>query len=232
MRIFDVFHTKLLRPAANDPMPGQRILPPPPVIVERPNNEAQQEWEVEAVVDSRRKRNKLHYTVKWVGHEDTTEQPWIDLLPGSEVSVARFHQKHPNKPGLPSSFKAELDLQMMGSAVAIPAMNVGVPAIVATVLEPEPSSSDGPFCPLTYVVSTSANMEPQDHHDPPIPFAQGDLWLLDVAGALLWMEGGIVSRGDITSTAQQRGTERPRLPSVENLGKSSYKTSISPSDPS
>jgi hypothetical protein len=39
MRVFNVFHTKHLRAAASDPLPGQRMPPPPPVIVERPENE-------------------------------------------------------------------------------------------------------------------------------------------------------------------------------------------------
>jgi len=34
--------------------------------------DAEQEWEVEEVVDSRRWYRKLEYNLKWVGDEETT----------------------------------------------------------------------------------------------------------------------------------------------------------------
>jgi hypothetical protein len=73
MRIHPVFHTRLLRPAADDLMPGQRAPPPPPIVVEREGVD-ELEYEVEEVVDSRRLRNKLHYKVKW-GSGEITEEP-------------------------------------------------------------------------------------------------------------------------------------------------------------
>jgi len=87
------------------------------------------------------------------------EPPWSHLLPGSETFVANFHQKYPVsvKPGPPSSFKAELDHQMIGSAVATPVMKVGTPA--AAVLEPEHTPFDGTIHPLTYVVRASAERQ-------------------------------------------------------------------------
>jgi hypothetical protein len=51
MKNHPVFNVSLLRPAANDPAPGQRQDPPPPVEVE-----GLEEWEVEDVVDSRWER--------------------------------------------------------------------------------------------------------------------------------------------------------------------------------
>lgn len=94
------------------------------------------------------------------------EQPWSDLLPGGEIFVANFHWKHPEKPGPPSSFKAELDPQMIGCAVAISVMKVGMPA--AAVLEPERASLDGTIRPLTYVVRASAERQewPDDQLEP------------------------------------------------------------------
>ncbi|KKK17772.1 hypothetical protein AOCH_007509 [Aspergillus ochraceoroseus] len=47
MRIYPVFNMSLLRPAADDPLPGQHPDPPPPVEVE-----GLEEWEVEEVLDS------------------------------------------------------------------------------------------------------------------------------------------------------------------------------------
>jgi hypothetical protein len=76
------------------------------------------------------------------------------LPPSSEIFVANFFWKYPRKPGPLSSFKAELDHQMIGSAVAISVMKVGTSP--AAVLEPEHTSSDGTIRPLTYVVRASA----------------------------------------------------------------------------
>jgi hypothetical protein len=87
-------------------------------------------------------------------HEHTAERPRSDLPPGSEIFVANFHRKYPNKPGPPSSFKAELDHQMIGSAVAVSVMKVGMPT--AAVLELEHTVLDGTIRPLTYVVIASA----------------------------------------------------------------------------
>jgi hypothetical protein len=87
-------------------------------------------------------------------HEDTSERPRSDLLPGSEIFVANFYREYPNKPGPPSSFKAELDHQMIGSAVATLVMKVGMST--AAVLEPEHTVLDGTIRPLTYVVRACA----------------------------------------------------------------------------
>jgi hypothetical protein len=47
MRIHPVFNVNLLYPATNNPVPGQRQPPPPPVEVE-----GIEQYEVEEVVDS------------------------------------------------------------------------------------------------------------------------------------------------------------------------------------
>ena len=60
--------------------------------------------EVNRIIDSRYKRKKLHYKVLWEGGFQT-EEPWTNVLPGSEELVADFHLQYPNKPGPPSSFK-------------------------------------------------------------------------------------------------------------------------------
>jgi hypothetical protein len=76
MRIHPVFYTSLLTRAADNPLLGQRNPPPPPVIVEREGADtAEREWEVEEVVGSLKKRNKLFYKVKWTGIDKVSEQP-------------------------------------------------------------------------------------------------------------------------------------------------------------
>ncbi|KAG9249467.1 uncharacterized protein F5Z01DRAFT_669115 [Emericellopsis atlantica] len=51
MRIQPVFYTNLLRPATDDPLPGQKHPPPPPVEVD-----GGEEFEVKEVIDSRSER--------------------------------------------------------------------------------------------------------------------------------------------------------------------------------
>jgi hypothetical protein len=98
MRIHPVFHTNLLRPAANDPIPGQRNPPPPPVEID-----GTEEYEVEEVLDSRWERRgrgaaRLKYLVRWTGYDDPTEVP-ADYLANAQEVVRNFHRRYPRKPG-------------------------------------------------------------------------------------------------------------------------------------
>jgi hypothetical protein len=59
MDIHPVFHVSLLDPVHQDPLPGQVIPAPEPVIVE-----GEPEYEVEEVLDSRIFRHQLQYLIK------------------------------------------------------------------------------------------------------------------------------------------------------------------------
>ncbi len=59
MRVHDVFHPDLLRPAADDPLPGQKNEPPGPIVVKD-----EDEWEIDDILNSRRYRRRLQYRVK------------------------------------------------------------------------------------------------------------------------------------------------------------------------
>jgi hypothetical protein len=99
MKNHPVFHVSLLRPAADNPQPGQRQDPPPPVEVD-----GVEEFEVQEILDSRWDRRgrggrpRLKYTVKWTGYDRPTEVPADHLEHAKEV-VRNFHRRYPEKPG-------------------------------------------------------------------------------------------------------------------------------------
>ena len=72
--IHDVFHTDLLTPYRETHTHGPNYLRPPPELVE-----GVEEFEVEKVLDSRRRGRgrKLQYLVKWAGYPDSDNQ-WED----------------------------------------------------------------------------------------------------------------------------------------------------------
>ena len=62
--IHPVFHVSLLEAAPTSKIAG-RVQPPPPAVIA----EDAVLFEVEEVLDSRLKRNKLEYLVKWTGYD-------------------------------------------------------------------------------------------------------------------------------------------------------------------
>jgi hypothetical protein len=60
MKIHDTFHTSLLRLAATDSLTEQIQSPPPSVITE---NDEEEEYEIDDILDSRYHYDKLQYRV-------------------------------------------------------------------------------------------------------------------------------------------------------------------------
>jgi hypothetical protein len=74
--IHPVFNETLLTPL-REPLATQNQLAPPPIV--QPDELV--EYEVEEILDSRRRRNKQFYLVKWqgYGHEENTWEPLSNL---------------------------------------------------------------------------------------------------------------------------------------------------------
>ena len=91
LRIHPVFHVSLLEPHL--PRQGHTTTPPPPLEVD-----GEEEWEVEAVLDSKLRFNTLQYLVKWAGYSDT-HNTWVAAgdMQANEL-VAEFHEKYPSRP--------------------------------------------------------------------------------------------------------------------------------------
>ena len=87
MKINPVLHVSLLENAATDPLPGQHIEPPPPVIVD-----SEETWEVEEILDFRLHYRRGQYKVKWIGFEEPSWQHAIDLEPAPD-EVNNFHTR-------------------------------------------------------------------------------------------------------------------------------------------
>jgi len=94
MKIHPVFHVSLLELYETMDIQGRRQIPPPPIEVD--NND---EFEVEEILDSRRRRNKLEYLIHWRGY-DISERTWEPSrnLANAFGKVKAFHQRHPSQP--------------------------------------------------------------------------------------------------------------------------------------
>jgi hypothetical protein len=94
MKVHPVFHVSLLEPYRESAFPGRVQGPPPSIEIE--NHE---EYEVDKVLDSRRRRGKLEYFVHWSGY-DINERTWehAENLANAPEKVQEFHQRYPHKP--------------------------------------------------------------------------------------------------------------------------------------
>jgi hypothetical protein len=99
MKVHPVFHAEKLRKAPADPLPGQVIEPPPPVvIVEEP------EYEVQDIIACKIKYKQLQYRVSWVGYTE----PDLQWYPASYFlysphKLREFHLLNPLQHGPPKA---------------------------------------------------------------------------------------------------------------------------------
>ena len=123
--IFPVFHPWLLHLDNSEPLPGQRIEPPPPVHID----ESGEDYDAEEILDSRIDKRKndpytgskgcLMYKIKYTGYDvdaRPTWQPYTDAA-GCADLVADFHHQYPDKPGPHVTFKAKDDWEPLLAAL-------------------------------------------------------------------------------------------------------------------
>ena len=92
LRVHPVFHVTLLKPAVSNPFPDRDVGPPEPVFVD-----GEEEFEVEAVLDCRRRRNQVQYLIKWRGYgpENNSWEPGGNIH--AQRLVQAFKNSHPDK---------------------------------------------------------------------------------------------------------------------------------------
>ena len=92
-KIHDVINVSWLR-LYKGPTAGQHVVFPEPIEVE-----GQSEYEVEEVLDSRLKKGRLEYLVKWSGYTDeyNTWEP-VSNLENSKEAIEDFHKENPSAP--------------------------------------------------------------------------------------------------------------------------------------
>ena len=91
-----VFHISKLELYHNDAFPSQKTTPPPPIEIA-----GEEEYELDEVIDSRLRYNKLQYRAKWTGYPPEHDLEWYpaENFANSNHAIARFHSSHPYKPG-------------------------------------------------------------------------------------------------------------------------------------
>ena len=88
MKIHDMFHMGLLSRTTMDA--NQHFEQPLPVVVES----GEEEYEVEAVIDSKRVKNGWQYHIRWKGYgpEEDTWEPKENLVGNAKDELEQYHR--------------------------------------------------------------------------------------------------------------------------------------------
>ena len=95
-QVHNVFHSSLLRSSyENDSemFPNRTITNVEPPAVKSVNNDEEDEWEIEKLIDRRRKRNRLEYLVRWKGwSSEYDEWKTVDQLKNARRMIRDYDQ--------------------------------------------------------------------------------------------------------------------------------------------
>ena len=96
MKVHPVFHVSLLESYRESSFPGRMHSLPPSIKIK--NHE---EYEVDKILDSRRRWGKVEYFVHWSGYDfnERTREPAKNLADAPK-KIQEFHQRYPYKPKL------------------------------------------------------------------------------------------------------------------------------------
>jgi hypothetical protein len=90
-RLHPIFPTVKLSPAPPGPIIGRRpALPPPTTLVD-----GEEEYEVEAILDSRMCYNRLEYLLKLKGYDESHNQWEVHTHVHAKSKIVLFHCKYP-----------------------------------------------------------------------------------------------------------------------------------------
>ena len=95
LTIHPVFHTNLLRPGFDDPLPGQLTTHPPLVFIIE--DEGQDIWEMTKILNFKMYRNKFQLFVDWVGDRPNW-QPFQNVT-GTPEALNQYYRKYLIRPG-------------------------------------------------------------------------------------------------------------------------------------
>ena len=98
MKVHNVFHAKLLRRDPANPVPGQILPPPEPVVIDE-----QDEWVVESIRASKLCRGKLLYRANWQGADEDPEYYPASNFMYSPHLLRTYYLEHPAEPGPPTA---------------------------------------------------------------------------------------------------------------------------------
>jgi hypothetical protein len=73
-----------------DPIPGRRPTPPPPTTLV----DSEEEYEVEAILNSQMRYNRLEYLLKFKGYDEGHNQ-WEVHTQVHAKPIVQFHRKYP-----------------------------------------------------------------------------------------------------------------------------------------